>query len=68
LEGALNPSQAFGLVVRIIGLFGLFGWLAAFFCLVSAVVVLAVQISGLGFVPGGTMLFRRRFYLWLGGF
>jgi hypothetical protein len=34
----MKPSQAFGLVVRVIGLFG---WLAAFFYLVSAVVVLA---------------------------
>jgi len=41
----MNASQAFGLIVRIIGLFG---WLAGFFYLVSAVVVLAVP----NFRPG----------------
>ena len=35
----MKPSQAFGVVVRVIGLLG---WLGAFFYLLSAVVVLAV--------------------------
>ncbi len=34
----MKPSQAFGVVVRV---FGLLGWLSAFFYLLSAVVVLA---------------------------
>jgi hypothetical protein len=35
----MKPSQAFGVVVRVIGLFG---WLGAFFYLLSTILVLAV--------------------------